>query len=88
MSILQSSIGPNSPGFAENAEAMEAQYAEVAEKAGRIMQGGSESSRQRHVSRGKLLPRDRIAGLLDAGSPFLEVGLFAASGMYGDDVPS
>ncbi|EPX83595.1 carboxyl transferase domain-containing protein [Salipiger mucosus] len=88
MSILQSSLGPNSPSFAENAAAMESQYAEVGEKAAHIMRGGSEASRERHVSRGKLLPRDRISGLLDAGSSFLEVGLFAASGMYGDEVPS
>jgi 3-methylcrotonyl-CoA carboxylase beta subunit len=40
------------------------------------------------VKRGKLLPRDRIAGLIDPGSPFLEVGLFAASGVYDDDIPS
>lgn len=88
MSILQSSLGPNSPDFAENAAAMQAQYAEMEERAFRIMQGGSEASRNRHVSRGKLLPRDRIVGLLDPGSPFLEVGLFAASDMYGDEVPS
>ncbi len=88
MSILQSSLGPNTPGFVENAVAMEMHYAQVAETAARILQGGSEASRNRHVSRGKLLPRDRIAGLLDVGSPFLEVGLFAASGMYGDEVPS
>lgn len=88
MSILQSSLGPNAPGFAENAEAMEAQYAKVADRATTIMQGGSEAARQRHASRGKLLPRDRIAGLLDAGSPFLEIGLFAASGMYGDEIPA
>jgi len=52
------------------------------------MQGGSASSRERHVKRGKLLPRDRITGLLDPGSPFLEIGLFAASGVYEDDIPS
>ena len=88
MSILQSGLGPNSPDFSENATAMEAQYAAVAQKAAQIMKGGSEGSRQRHESRGKLLPRHRIEGLLDPGAPFLEVGLFAASGMYGDEVPS
>ncbi|WP_297340073.1 carboxyl transferase domain-containing protein, partial [Pseudophaeobacter sp.] len=67
---------------------MEAQYAKIATEAARIVTGGSESSRSRHVARGKLLPRDRIAGLLDPGSPFLEVGLFAASGLYNDEVPS
>ncbi len=46
-----------------------------------------ESHRQRHVARGKLLPRDRVHRLLDAGSPFLEIGQLAAGGMYGDEAP-
>ncbi|OYZ39658.1 MAG: methylcrotonoyl-CoA carboxylase, partial [Novosphingobium sp. 16-62-11] len=49
--------------------------------------GGDERSRERHVSRGKLLPRDRVERLLDPGSPFLEIGQLAANGMYGDEVP-
>ena len=49
--------------------------------------GGDPRSRERHVSRGKLLPRDRVERLLDPGSPFLEVGQLAANGMYGDEVP-
>ena len=49
--------------------------------------GGSEKHRERHVSRGKLLPRDRVTRLLDPGSPFLEVGQLAANGMYGDEAP-
>ncbi|MBX3476198.1 MAG: methylcrotonoyl-CoA carboxylase [Brevundimonas sp.] len=49
--------------------------------------GGPEKSRERHVSRGKLLPRDRVERLLDPGSPFLEVGQLAANGMYGDEAP-
>jgi len=49
--------------------------------------GGGEKSRERHVSRGKLLPRDRVHGLLDPGSPFLELGALAANGMYGNDAP-
>ena len=49
--------------------------------------GGDERSRKRHVSRGKLLPRDRVEGLLDPGAPFLELGQLAANGMYGDEVP-
>ena len=47
--------------------------------------GGSEGSRERHVSRGKLLPRERVERLLDPGSPFLEIGQLAANGMYGKD---
>ena len=49
--------------------------------------GGSESSRERHVSRGKLLPRDRVGHLLDPGAPFLEIGQLVANGEYDDEVP-
>jgi len=49
--------------------------------------GGSERARERHVSRGKLLPRDRVDGLLDPGSPFLELTPLAADGMYDDECP-
>ncbi|CAN7719692.1 methylcrotonoyl-CoA carboxylase [Neorhizobium tomejilense] len=67
---------------------MEAQLAPVELEAARIMQGGSEAARARHKARGKMLPRERVAALLDPGSPFLEVGLFAASGHYDNEVPS
>ncbi|QSE89051.1 methylcrotonoyl-CoA carboxylase [Rhodococcus pseudokoreensis] len=49
--------------------------------------GGSEKSRERHVSRGKLLPRDRVDTLLDPGSPFLEISPLAANGLYDDESP-
>jgi len=49
--------------------------------------GGPEASRQRHVGRGKLLPRDRVERLLDVGSPFLEIGALAANGMYDGEAP-
>ncbi|ALG83846.1 carboxyl transferase domain-containing protein [Gordonia phthalatica] len=51
-------------------------------------QGGGEKARARHLSRGKLLPRDRIDGLIDPGSPFLEVAPLAANGMYNDKAPA
>jgi len=88
MTVISSTVAHASPDFAANREAMEKQWEAFATEAARIMQGGSASSRERHVKRGKLLPRDRIAGLIDPGSPFLEVGLFAASGVYEDDIPS
>jgi 3-methylcrotonyl-CoA carboxylase beta subunit len=53
-----------------------------------VRRGGPEAARERHVSRGKLLPRERVDRLLDPGSPFLEVGALAAYGMYDDDAPS
>jgi len=57
---------------------------ELRAKVAKAALGGSEASRERHVSRGKLLPRDRVERLLDPGSPFLEVGQLTANGMYGD----
>jgi 3-methylcrotonyl-CoA carboxylase beta subunit len=51
-----------------------------------VAEGGSQRSRERHLSRGKLLPRDRVTRLLDLGSPFLELSPLAANGMYGDDI--
>ncbi len=59
---------------------------ELRERVAEASLGGSEKSRERHVSRGKLLPRDRVERLLDPGSPFLEIGQLAANGMYEGDV--
>jgi 3-methylcrotonyl-CoA carboxylase beta subunit len=49
--------------------------------------GGTEKSRERHTSRGKLLPRERVERLLDPGSPFLEIGQLAACDLYDGEVP-
>ncbi|WP_400087670.1 carboxyl transferase domain-containing protein [Yoonia sp. R78084] len=65
----------------------EAALADVAEAARIAALGGGEKSRARHLSRGKMLPRDRVAGLLDPGSPFLEVGATAAHGLYDGAAP-
>ncbi|UVO54425.1 carboxyl transferase domain-containing protein [Sphingomonas sp. SUN039] len=67
---------------AHNRALRDALWAKVAEAA----LGGNEKSRERHVSRGKLLPRERVERLLDPGSPFLEIGQLAANGMYEGDV--
>jgi 3-methylcrotonyl-CoA carboxylase beta subunit len=61
--------------------------AQLREKLATAALGGSAKSRERHVSRGKLLPRDRVDGLLDPGSPLLEVSALAADGMYDDECP-
>ncbi|RIV83881.1 carboxyl transferase domain-containing protein [Aurantiacibacter zhengii] len=68
--------------FVHNKALAEDLRAKVAEAA----LGGSEKHRERHVSRGKLLPRERVERLLDPGSPFLEIGQLAANGMYEGDV--
>ncbi|MBJ7291438.1 carboxyl transferase domain-containing protein, partial [Williamsia sp.] len=62
----------------------------VAELSARTVEaalGGSTKSRERHVARGKLLPRDRVDTLLDPGSPFLELSPLAATGLYDDECP-
>src|SRR5690606_11648001 len=88
MPPLATSISPSAETFRANEERMRALVADISQKAEIVQRGGSEEARQRHLARGKLLPRDRLAQLLDAGSPFLEIGQFAAWGMYGGDIAS
>ncbi|MDH3846424.1 MAG: methylcrotonoyl-CoA carboxylase [Gammaproteobacteria bacterium] len=61
---------------------------DLVELSAQVIQGGTERSRERHVLRGKLLPRNRIRMLLDEGSPFLEIGQLAAWQVYEDEVPA
>ncbi|NNK79844.1 MAG: methylcrotonoyl-CoA carboxylase, partial [Litoreibacter sp.] len=79
---LTSSISPSSDTFQENLARNSAALEICAEAAAAAASGGGEKSRERHVSRGKMLPRDRVANLLDPGAPFLEIGATAAHGMY------
>lgn len=82
MAVLKSEISTRGASFEANRKAMLAAIDVVAEASRIAIDGGGEKARERHVSRGKLLPRERVAQLLDPGSPFLEVGLTAAHGMY------
>ena len=86
MSVLTSSVSPSSETFRANAGRMQALVEDISQKAARVQRGGSDEARARHVGRGKLLPRERLAQLLDTGSPFLEIGQFAAHEMYGGDI--
>ena len=88
MPTLTSTISTSSDTFRANAERMKALVADISAKAAKVERGGSEEARERHTSRGKLLPRQRLAQLLDPGSPFLEIGQFAAWGMYDGDIAS
>ena len=65
----------------ELAEELDARLAQTA-------LGGPEASRERHVARGKMLPRDRVARVLDEGSPFIEIAPLAANGLYDDQAPA
>ena len=84
MPVLESRINPRSSEFQANAEAMRAVVADLRQTVDRVAQGGSEAARQKHIARGKLLARERVAALLDPGSPFLEIAQLAAYGMYGE----
>ena len=88
MPVIESVIDRRAAGFMANAEVMRGLVADLRALAETVCLGGGKASRDRHVSRGKLLPRDRIQALLDPGSAFLEVGQLAAHGLYGDEVPS
>ena len=88
MARLTSKLSPTTPDFATNAARMAALVAEFGALAETTIRGGDEKSRARHVARGKLLPRERITRLLDPGSPFLEIGLFAAHGVYDSAIPA
>ncbi|WP_135503475.1 carboxyl transferase domain-containing protein [Roseovarius aestuariivivens] len=85
---LRSNIIVGSAEFEANRSAHLAALAQVAEAAEAAARGGGASARERHLSRGKMLPRDRVAGLLDPGSPFLEVGALAAHALYDGAAPA
>ncbi|WP_448211225.1 carboxyl transferase domain-containing protein [Colwellia sp. MEBiC06753] len=88
MPKITSKINTRSQDFIDNAEHMQRQVDDLKAKLEAIKLGGGEKSRERHLSRGKLLPRDRVYQLLDAGSPFLELSQLAAYKVYEDNVPS
>ena len=86
MPKITSSISASSEEFKANAAAMRALVADLADKRAEAAEGGPEKLRERHVARGKLLPRDRVLGLIDPGSPFLELSQLAALGLYSGDI--
>ena len=84
---LKSAAQSGSDDFIANRR-LHLQALEIAqEAAAAAAMGGGQASRDRHLSRGKMLPRDRVAELLDPGSPFLEIGATAAHGLYGGVAP-
>lgn len=84
---LRSNMKPSSQEFKANQAAHLDALGDIQKVAQAAALGGGEKSRERHQSRGKMLPRDRISNLLDPGSWFLEVGATAAHGLYGGDAP-
>ena len=88
MGVLQTTVDRHAAEFRRNAAAMAALVADLREKVAAVREGGGAAARERHLSRGKLLPRERVRLLLDEGSPFLELSQLAAFGLYGDEVPA
>jgi 3-methylcrotonyl-CoA carboxylase beta subunit len=87
MPVLPTLVNSKSPEYHANYAAMKALVDEFHARQAQVRQGGSERARQRHLARGKLLPRERVELLLDPGAPFLELSTLAAWGMYDDESP-
>src|ERR1700751_5544297 len=82
MSILSTRLNARSEDFKANAAEMRLLVDDLNAKLEKIALGGGDDARRKHLSRGKLLPRDRVERLLDPGTPFLEIAPLAALGMY------
>jgi 3-methylcrotonyl-CoA carboxylase beta subunit len=87
MPRLGSVADPQSEAFQRNVKVNSALAADLRDRLAAAARGGTDRARERHVARGKLLPRDRVGTLLDPGAPFLELSALAAAGMYGDEAP-
>jgi 3-methylcrotonyl-CoA carboxylase beta subunit len=88
MSQLKSAISTRSEEFKANQAAMRGLVEDLREKVAAIKEGGGAGPREKHLARGKLLPRERIRELLDVGAPFLELSQLAGHGLYDDQVPA
>ena len=88
MPVITSKLDARSAAYQASAGIMQRLIADLRDKVAIIAQGGGEAAREKHLSRGKLLPRERVRTLLDVGSPFLELSQLAAWDMYDNQVPS
>ncbi|QCI94460.1 carboxyl transferase domain-containing protein [Novosphingobium sp. EMRT-2] len=85
--ILSSNLDLSSPEAQARGAHNRALARDLRDRVAKAALGGDARSRERHVARGKLLPRERVERLLDPGSPLLELSQLAAGGLYGDEVP-
>jgi 3-methylcrotonyl-CoA carboxylase beta subunit len=88
MPVIRSKLKTTSAEFRASAETMRARVAELESRLASVREGGDATARGRHLARGKLLPRDRVAGLLDRDTPFLELSPLAAWEAYDEPVPA
>lgn len=87
MATLKTKINPKSATYIENYHHLKSATEQLSKKVSQIAKGGSDKARQRHIDHGKLLPRQRLAHLIDPGSPFLELSQLAAYKVYDDEIP-
>ncbi|SPA49765.1 carboxyl transferase domain-containing protein [Cupriavidus taiwanensis] len=87
MAVIETKLNARSESFRTNAQAMQALVADLQEKIAKLAEGGGAAARDKHLARGKLLPRERVQQLLDPGTPFLELSQLAAYDMYDDAAP-
>ena len=88
MAVINSKINTKSNDYENNYQSMQAVVDNLKSTLDSIAKGGGEKACQRHINRGKLLPRERVQALLDPGSPFLELSPLAAHNVYAEDVPA
>ena len=81
MPVLTTQLDTRSPDFQANVGAMQTVVSDLRQTVDTIALGGPEAARQKHLARGKLLPRERVNTLVDPGAPFLELSQLAAYGM-------
>ncbi len=86
MTVLKTTINSRSKAFQKNQQSMQLLVDDMKQKVKEISLGGGEKYRKKHLSRGKLLPRERVRQLIDIGSPFLELSQFAAWGKYDNQI--
>jgi 3-methylcrotonyl-CoA carboxylase beta subunit len=86
VAIIATSVDTASNEFRANQAAMRALVDELEQTRAKAAEGGPKRARERHLARGKLLPRDRVMTLLDQGTPFLELSPLAANGLYDDAI--
>ena len=87
MPRLATAVDPRSDSFVRNETVNRELVETLAERTAEAALGGPKVARDRHVARGKLLPRERVERLLDPGAPFLEIGALAAFGLYDGEAP-
>ena len=87
MPVLETKLNPRADDVLVNAQAMRALVSDLREQTRHASLGGGAAAREKHLARGKMLPRERVARLLDPGTPFLELSPLAAHGMYHGDAP-